>query len=85
MVSLCISGIRETLKIAKTRTFAKYGINDTHPNLAAYPFCAEYTYGTTAFWDCFVRHFSLSFYHASSTCRMGRKDDPKAVVDSTLR
>ena len=72
------------LEVAKTDTFAKYGVDDTHLK-DMHPFCTEHTYGTAAFWDCFVRHFSLSFCHASSTCSMGNKDDPNAVVDPYLR
>ena len=73
------------LKIANTTTLSKYGIDDTHPNTLKLPFCTDYTYRTTAFWNCFVRHFGASFYHPSSTCAMGDKDDPNAVVDKELR
>ncbi|KAI5925276.1 GMC oxidoreductase [Camillea tinctor] len=33
----------------------------------------------------FVRDNLVPIYHASTTCRMGRKDDPNAVVDSTAK
>jgi choline dehydrogenase len=35
--------------------------------------------------DAFVRARAESAYHPSGTCRMGRRDDPAAVVDSETR
>ena len=35
--------------------------------------------------DAFVRDHVESAYHPSCTCKMGRRDDPMAVVDSELR
>ncbi|KAB8229241.1 GMC family oxidoreductase [Aspergillus alliaceus] len=33
----------------------------------------------------FISHTSTSVYHASSTCKMGQKKDPMAVLDSSAR
>ncbi|PWY70338.1 GMC oxidoreductase [Aspergillus sclerotioniger CBS 115572] len=33
----------------------------------------------------FLRKNTITFSHASSTCKMGRKDDPMAVLDSSAR
>jgi choline dehydrogenase len=35
--------------------------------------------------DAFVREKVESAYHPSCTCKMGRRDDPTAVVDSQAR
>jgi len=35
--------------------------------------------------DCFIREHAESAYHPCGTCRMGRRDDPDAVVDSKAR
>ena len=35
--------------------------------------------------DAFIRDKAESAYHPSCTCRIGRRDDPMAVVDSELR
>ncbi|XP_060069659.1 glucose dehydrogenase [FAD, quinone]-like [Ylistrum balloti] len=47
--------------------------------------CAEHTFRSDAFWECYIRHFTVTVYHPTSTCRMGTTDDPTAVVDSSLR
>ncbi|KAE8411406.1 hypothetical protein BDV36DRAFT_305902 [Aspergillus pseudocaelatus] len=33
----------------------------------------------------FISHTSTTVYHASSTCKMGQKEDPMAVLDSSAR
>lgn len=40
---------------------------------------------TDAQWEAFVRRFSFPMYHPAGTCRMGRADDPMAVLDPELR
>lgn len=35
-------------------------------------------------WD-FISGQAESFYHAAGTCKMGKRDDPKAVVDSKAK
>lgn len=36
-------------------------------------------------WECLVREFATTVYHPSGTARMGRADDPLAVLDHDLR
>lgn len=36
-------------------------------------------------WECLVRHYALTNYHPTSTCKMGAPDDKTAVVDPDLR
>jgi choline dehydrogenase-like flavoprotein len=35
--------------------------------------------------ECLVRHYALTNYHPTSTCKMGASDDASAVVDPHLR
>ncbi|PBP20628.1 alcohol oxidase [Diplocarpon rosae] len=36
-------------------------------------------------WEAFVREQATTCYHAGGTCKMGRREDPMAVLDSELR
>jgi choline dehydrogenase-like flavoprotein len=36
-------------------------------------------------WEEYVRRYSATAHHPAGTCRMGKHDDPMAVVDETLR
>lgn len=49
------------------------------------PGCEHVQFRSDAYWECFHRHYSLTVYHQSGTCAMGRRDSPRAVVDSELR
>ncbi|XP_072045754.1 uncharacterized GMC-type oxidoreductase Mb1310-like [Amphiura filiformis] len=35
--------------------------------------------------EAYARHYACTLYHPTSTCKMGAKDDPTAVVDPQLR
>ena len=50
-----------------------------------FPGCENFKLRSKEYMECYARHFSLTMYHPTSTCTMGRKDDPIAVVDSQLR
>jgi choline dehydrogenase len=49
-----------------------------------FPPCREQQFNSDAYWECYLRHYTLSVYHHTSTCSMGRPDDPNSVVDSRL-
>ena len=36
-------------------------------------------------WECYQRRWTVTVWHPTSTCAMGKKSDPDAVVDSELR
>ncbi|XP_075157538.1 glucose dehydrogenase [FAD, quinone]-like [Haematobia irritans] len=48
--------------------------------------CCHYGDVTTkAYWECYIRHFTMTIYHVSGTAKMGPKHDKSAVVDPRLR
>ncbi len=50
-----------------------------------FPPCRALPFRSDPYWECFVRHYSVSIYHYSGTTAMGPRDSPHAVVDSELR
>jgi len=48
------------------------------------PNCADHAWGTRAYWICAVQNIATSFYHPVGTCKMGRADDYRTVVDPAL-
>ncbi|KAK3098403.1 hypothetical protein FSP39_019191 [Pinctada imbricata] len=83
-VETMIRGIKLALQLANTSVLKKYGLDDTHPDVNI-PAFKKYKYGTDAYWEEYVRHLTFTVYHPTSTCAMGREDDPIAVVDPRLR
>ncbi|XP_075231530.1 alcohol dehydrogenase [acceptor]-like [Lycorma delicatula] len=56
-----------------------------HLNRQIMPGCEAFTFGTKAYWGCYIRHLTLTAYHPVGTCKMGMKNDKTSVVDTTLR
>ncbi|XP_033751082.1 glucose dehydrogenase [FAD, quinone]-like [Pecten maximus] len=83
-VKTAIAGIRFTEKLVGTDTMKSIGM-DVNSVSPYYQLCSEHEFRSDKFWECYVRHFTLTVYHPTTTCRMGSKDDPSAVVDPQLR
>lgn len=50
------------------------------------PTCsAQFNFDSVEFWDCHARHYTMTIYHPSGTCKMGPKEDDMSVVDHRLR
>lgn len=85
--SLChiiiFSAIRQSQKIASTNTLQKIGA--TVKDRLIKGVCDKEVFDSDPYWECHIRHFGLTMWHPSSTCRMGTHDDKTAVVDQDLR
>nr|XP_022901080.1 glucose dehydrogenase [FAD, quinone]-like [Onthophagus taurus] len=77
-----IAGIRETIRIFTAEPFQKYDVKVVDTKI---PGCEEFLYDTDQYWECAVRHLTSTLYHHTTTCKMGPKNDPEAVVDHRLR
>lgn len=80
--SLYLPGIRFQQKYVETKAFKDFGVKliETHR-----PGCEHFTYDSDNYWRCVIRAESVTMFHPTSTCKMGRKDDNTTVVDSQLR
>lgn len=68
--------------LMQTPTLKKYKMTLRHMDL---PGCRDKLPDSQEYWECSIRQIATSVYHAAGTAKMGRKDDPTAVVDSRLR
>lgn len=78
-------GIRMVLKLGNTKAFKSIGASAQDPLEAYTPHCNGFPIDSDEYWICRIRHYTYTIYHSTSTCRMGAKDDPTAVVDPELR
>jgi choline dehydrogenase-like flavoprotein len=37
------------------------------------------------FWESYIRKYTITVYHPTGTCRMGKEEDPMTVVTSDTR
>ncbi|CAG7734017.1 unnamed protein product [Allacma fusca] len=78
-----IEGIELCKKIVEqTSAFQKIGAKFDWNAIP--PQCGKLV-NTRDYWKCYIRHRSSSNFHVTGTNRMGKADDPRAVVDSKLR
>ena len=68
--------------VEKSKLFQSIGVKHSPISL---PTCANVPFRSDAYWECYLRHLTLTLYHPSGTCAMGKSNDAKSVVDSELR
>jgi len=76
-VKSLISGIRILQKLVETPAMRKLG---AEINPKPFPGCEAFEWNSDSYWECYLRHMTLTMYHPVGTCKMGTADDPSTVV-----
>jgi choline dehydrogenase len=53
-------------------------------NTKPLPGCESFPFDSKEYWECYIRHLTLTSYHPAGTCRMGPTSDLEAVVNPNL-
>lgn len=77
----CVSGIELVKKLLRTEPMQKLGARLNDKPL---PGCESFPFDTKIYWECYIRHLTLTSYHPAGTCKMGPRSDAGAVVNSNL-
>ncbi|CAB0030902.1 unnamed protein product [Trichogramma brassicae] len=80
-VKLTIKGIRIAMEVAQTDAMQQYGSRLYDPGV---PGCERYPWNSDGYWECAIRTYSITLWHYAGTAKMGREDDPTAVVNNKL-
>ncbi len=81
-VDVLVEGYKALLRLEGTRAFRQAGLRAVGPDGSL---CGDREPLTDEYWECHARHWTLSNFHPTSTCRMGPDGDEAAVVDPRLR
>lgn len=81
-MQITLRGIRKIIELEQTTAFRRINATLLRPTLAG---CSSHEPDSDKFWECYIRHVTLSIYHYSGTCKMGPNNDTMAVVDQRLR
>ncbi|XP_063219270.1 glucose dehydrogenase [FAD, quinone] [Bacillus rossius redtenbacheri] len=77
-----VEGVKAALAMSRTKAFQRFG---SRMHEIPYPGCTHIQMYTDEFWECLIRHYSVTIYHPVGTCKMGPSWDPSAVVDPDLK
>ncbi|XP_045594087.2 glucose dehydrogenase [FAD, quinone] [Procambarus clarkii] len=81
-VRTLVEGVKFSLALGNTSGFNNFGAKFYDKHLLQ---CIDEVYGTDAYWACYVRHMTTTFYHLAGGCKMAPASDPLGVVDHRLR
>ncbi|XP_021933322.1 glucose dehydrogenase [FAD, quinone]-like isoform X2 [Zootermopsis nevadensis] len=74
-------GIELVKKLLRTKPMQEFGARLNDKPL---PGCESFPFDSKKYWECYIRHLTLTSYHPAGTCKMGPKSDFGAVVNSNL-
>jgi len=81
-IAILVEGAKLAIKVSEAKVFKQFGSKLHRIKL---PGCKHLKFGTDAYWECHIRHISMTIYHPVGTAKMGPPTDPTAVVDPRLR
>lgn len=76
-----INGLKLVIKFVNTKAIQDVGgyINKNH-----FPGCEHFEIFSDSYFDCYIRHITLTIYHPVGTCAMGLPDSKDTVVDTSF-
>lgn len=76
-VKTLIKGIRILQSVIDSKPMQRLG---AEINPKPLPGCETIEFDSNKYWECYIRHVTLTMYHPVGTCRLGNKKDSHTVV-----
>lgn len=81
-VRVLVEGAKIAMRVSEAKVFKQFGSRVYTRKL---PGCEHLKFASDNYWECQIRHISMTIYHPVGTAKMGPAWDPDAVVDPRLR
>lgn len=77
-----VKGLKLVMDFVNTKAIQNIGgfINENH-----FPGCEDFKIFTDSYFDCYIKHLTLTSYHPVGTCSMGIPQSKKSVVDTSFK
>lgn len=77
-IEVLIKGIRIIQKLLDTPSMKSLNAKIINKH---FPGCENFIFDTDEYWECYIRHMTLTSYHPGGTCKMGSIENSDIVVD----
>lgn len=81
-IDVLVAGIKIIAELINTRAFQALGATITKLHM---PGCEDLVFESDEYWQCYVRHLTLTAYHYVGTCRMGSNSNDSVVSPDTFQ
>lgn len=81
-IATLVEGAKIAIRVSEAKVFKQFGSRVHRIKL---PGCKHLKFASDAYWECHIRHISMTIYHPVGTTKMGPSTDPTAVVDFRLK
>ncbi|XP_058799453.1 glucose dehydrogenase [FAD, quinone] [Phymastichus coffea] len=81
-IATLVEGAKIAMHISEANVFKQFGSRVHQIKL---PGCEHLQFASDEYWECHIRHITMTIYHPVGTAKMGPAWDPEAVVDPTLK
>lgn len=81
-VTILMKGIDLIKKLLKTPAMQELGATLNRNKL---PGCEMHDFDTETYWECYIRHLTLTSYHPVGTCKLGGETDTSRVVEANFK
>lgn len=81
-ITVLVEGVKIAMRVSEAKVFRQFGSRVHRLKL---PGCQHLKFASDAYWECQIRHISMTIYHPVGTAKMGPEWDSNAVVDPRLR
>ena len=81
-VDTLVRGVNFVLEMAQTASLRKF---NSRLHDVSFPGCQTVPRYSNAYWECMVRHYTVSMNNPVGTAKMGPEGDKTAVVDPQLQ
>lgn len=81
-IKILLKGIDLIKKLLKIEPMKQLG---ARLNTNKFPGCERHNFDTENYWECYIRHLTLTSYHPVGSCKMGQKNDEERVVEMNFK